>query len=210
MIERGLATEDEVIAEFLRAEIDSTQQVGAWIVQCLNRHGRDRGLIDSPNLANADDNAIRKNILDCTRGYASRTALFQGFPLDASWRRVTLETSDLQAMRYINDDLADRHWMNLSEGTRLIADGARNFCKRLAVPTTAHDAFTEAIQPITFIAAALRSGKRLPDLIAAEASDRSLVIIEGRKRATAYVIERIHRFEAFVASSSCLPKWFFY
>lgn len=76
----SLATEDEVIAEFLRAEIDSTQQVRLWIMQSLSRHGCDRGLIDSPNLADADDNAIRKNILDYTRGYAVVLVYFRAFP----------------------------------------------------------------------------------------------------------------------------------
>jgi hypothetical protein len=210
VFERGLATEDEVIAEFLRAEIDSTQQVKEWIMQCLSLHGRDRGLIDSPNLANADDNAIRKSILDYTRGYTSRIGLFHGFPLDASWRRVTLETNDLQTMRYINDDLAGRHWIRLSAGTRLIADGARNFCKEHAIPTTARDAFSRAIQPIAFIVTALRVGKQLPDLIAAETRDGSLIIIEGHKRATAYLVAKIDTVEAFIASSSSLREWRFY
>ena len=124
MIERGSATEDEMIVEFLRAEVDSTQRVKDWIMQRLNLLGRDRALIDTPNLADSDDNAIRKNILDYTRGYASRIGLFQGFPSDAIWRRVILETSDLKTMRYINDASGGRHWINLS-GERDLSPMAR-------------------------------------------------------------------------------------
>jgi hypothetical protein len=107
MIELGGTTEVEMIVAFLKAEIDSDRQ--QLIVHSLNCRGRDRNLIDNPNLLDEMENADRKSVL-CYRGYEKREWLFSGFPLDAVWRRVRLEPRDFKIMRYINHQT----WVNLS------------------------------------------------------------------------------------------------
>jgi len=146
--------------------------------------------------------------LNYTRGYP-RCLLFRGFPLDVSWRKFILESDDLTKMRYINDVGGGRHWINLSGGTRLVADGARNFCKREADPTTPRDELFEATHPIACIARALESGAKFPALIAAATTDGSLIIIEGHKRATACIIAKVNKAKAIVASSPNLLAWDF-
>ncbi len=149
MIERGPATEDEVVLAFLRAEIDSSRY-DEHITQPLVRAGLTRQLIDEPNLADPAENAVRKKLLDF-RGYGQGIALFEGFPKDAIWRRVALEPGDFERMRYAKSHT----WIELSDGTRLVSAGARNFPARPDDPET---------YQINGIVEALRNGARFPEL----------------------------------------------
>jgi hypothetical protein len=195
MIDIGPATEDEMVIAFLRAEVDSSRY-GDIIRRSLTQFGLERGLIDEPNLADAAENAIRKQLL-AFRGYEARTALFTGFPRDASWRRVTLEVPDFETIRYANYPT----WVTLSDDTRLVSVGARNFLQRPSDVAT---------QQIAAIAEDIRKGKRFPELIAAEPDGGSLVLIEGHSRATAYLIEHLEGpVEALIATSPLLTRWYF-
>jgi hypothetical protein len=68
MIERGAATEDEMIAAFLRAEIDSSRYGNNFVLTGLIQLGLERSIIDVPNCANAAENAIRRTLIQY-RGY---------------------------------------------------------------------------------------------------------------------------------------------
>jgi hypothetical protein len=196
MVERGPATEHEMIAAFLRAEIDSSRYDDR-ITEALVQLGLDRRLIDEANLSDAAENANRKRLLGF-RGYEARTALFTRFPLDAIWRRVLLEAEDFARLRYANY----KTWVELSDGTRLVSVGAKNFRQRPDDPDTYH---------INAIGQALRNGARFPELIAAEHTDGSLILIEGHSRATVYLMENFTcEVEALVASSPSMPGWAFY
>src|SRR5579872_3666695 len=100
MIERGAASEHDMVASFLRAEINSSRY-DDQILQPLTQRGLSRRLIDAPNLADAAENAARKWLLGF-RGYETRNLLFTGFPMDTQWRRVTLAPQDLARLRYAN------------------------------------------------------------------------------------------------------------
>src|SRR5436189_6456773 len=93
MIERGPATENDMIAAFLRAEIDSSRY-GRFIEPVLAEVGLDRRIIDQPDLVDEAQNRLRKRLL-AFRGYPQEF-LFRGFPLDATWRRVGLEPRDFE------------------------------------------------------------------------------------------------------------------
>jgi len=202
MIERGAATEDEMLAAFLRAEIDSSRYGNNFVKTGLAQLGLERHIIDAPNLTDAAENGARRRLMQY-RGYEARTALFTGFPLDVRWRRVELEARDFETMQYINDARATSpHWTNLSDGTRLVSVGARNFRQRLTDPAT---------QQIADIAQALRNGRCFPELIAAEAEGGSLILIEGHSRATAYALEEpVRAVEVLVGSSPSMSGWYFY
>jgi hypothetical protein len=132
------------------------------------------------------------------RGYEQRKVLFDGFPVDATWRRVRLEAQDLRALRYANH----RTWNDLSDSTRLVSIGARNFLQRRDDPDT---------YQINGIVEALRDGTCFPELIAAQDNDGGLILIEGHSRATAYLIEEcVGGVEALVASSQSMQEWIFY
>jgi hypothetical protein len=124
MIECGAATENDMIVAFLRAEIDSSRY-DDHITGHMTQMGFTRKLIDEPNLADANENRARKALLGY-RGYEVRRYLFSGFPLDATWRRVALEEADFRELRYANYPV----WRDLSDDTRLVSIGARNFRQR--------------------------------------------------------------------------------
>ena len=185
-----------MVVAFLRAEINSSRH-DKLVAERLALSGFTRRLIDEPNLADAAENCARMQVLDC-RGYKRREALFAGFPLDAAWRRVVLAPPDFETLRYARY----KTWMDLSDGTRLVSVGARNFRQRPGGPET---------YQIKGIAEALRSGVRFPELIAAQGGDGSLILIEGHSRATAYVLEGfVGEVEILVGTSPSMPRWAFY
>jgi hypothetical protein len=101
-------------------------------------------------------NAIRKKILRLARGYGAGQLLFQGFPADTVWRRISLEQTDLARLRYANWP----NWVTFSGGTRLVPDGAANINSiNLGNGTNAY---------ILAIAASIEQGKRYPELIGAD------------------------------------------
>jgi hypothetical protein len=80
MIELGPTTEDAMILAFLRAEVNSPR-FGSVVQHWLGLLRSDRGLIDNADLADAAQNAIRKELLGGVRGYGKDAYLFRGFPL---------------------------------------------------------------------------------------------------------------------------------
>jgi hypothetical protein len=201
MIERGPATEDEMVLAFLQAEIRSSRY-GSIIQRTLAQLGWENSLIENPNLADEVENAQRRWLLSY-RGYPRREGLFTRFPLDVQWRRVGLEPTDLQVIRYIKDTVtAAPNWTNLSNGTRLVCEGASSVRQQSSDPL---------FQQIVAIAEGIRDGIRFPALIAAEHDKGNLVLIEGHSRATAYVLEGYGgTVEAFVGSSLSMKDWPFY
>jgi hypothetical protein len=156
--------------------------------------GRDRSLIDEPDLTDALQNQARMHILSTCRGYPDQL-LFHGSPADVTWRRVRLEPSDFTSMRYANVP----RLVALSANTRLVITGASEYSG--TEPDWAH---------FPAIRTALRLGKTFPALVAAQAAGGALVLIEGHSRATCYVLEGITSdLDAFVASSSSMTAWAF-
>ena len=81
MIERGIATDNDMVLAFLKAEIDSPSFGGRYN-EFLNDHTLTRrSLVDQANLWNMADNLKRKALLNFTRGYTAGKALFDGFLL---------------------------------------------------------------------------------------------------------------------------------
>ena len=117
MIELGHASDDEMVLAFLRAEIDLPKW-GPDYFALLHALRLDRSyLIDAADLLDAYANCARKVVLGAVRGYGRGEQLFQGFPPDTKWRRVSIEPSDFHRLKYIN---GDEDWRNLSGHTRLV------------------------------------------------------------------------------------------
>jgi hypothetical protein len=95
------ATEDEVLAAFVRAERES-RRYGAIVRRLEERHGGDS-----------------RAILADYRSWPDE-GLFGGFPSDVAWSRVALTRNEVLAIRYINWDW----WLRLSGGSRSAPDAA--------------------------------------------------------------------------------------
>jgi hypothetical protein len=195
MIELGSATEHEMIAAFLQAEIHSSRFQKYLFPP--HYHGCARALIEAPDFNDATANAERRALL-AYRGYPGRL-LFTGFPPNVAWSRVRLEPQDFVQMRYANEPSL----IALSGMSRLVSDGAKNFAA--GVPAAA------PMEHVKGIISALRAGNRFPPLIAAADTDGSLILIEGHSRATAYMVTGLpDNLEAFAARAPSFTGWHFY
>jgi hypothetical protein len=109
------------------------------------------------------------------RGYPD-ASLFDGFPADVTWSRVSLTRPEICTLLYGKGGGMEG-WMRASRGTRLVAEVASN--------PGSLDPATEAI--IDAIVERVRSDGHVSELIVATtAPGAPLVLVEGYKRATAY------------------------
>src|SRR5579872_4594941 len=97
MDDLGAVTDDHVILAWLQAEIESLdfQQyiVGdppnpAYLSMALKA-------ARSPNLKDAEQNALRRRIISKTHGFGQGTGSFQGLDNDIAWRRLRLTTDEV-------------------------------------------------------------------------------------------------------------------
>jgi hypothetical protein len=173
----GPSSEDEMIATFLRAELDSDRWRPA-VVAALRDHGGEERVITSPALADPVENALRRHILEQTRAYERRDGLFGGFPGDVQWQRVALTCDELAGVRYIDYD----YWVELSGGTRRPADAAERIRADIRIFGVPNDGFLE-------LAAAIEAGARWPELIIVSAvPEGGDVVLEGHARLTAFAL----------------------
>jgi len=56
--------------------------------------------------------------------------LFHRFPKDVKWRHVSFDPSEFHRLRYVGNQ---EFWMELTQGTRLIDDGARNYTSTASI-----------------------------------------------------------------------------
>lgn len=121
--------EDEMIAIFLRAEVDSPRY-GKKLRALLVRDGREVEVLRRPDPSVADDNRYRRGLLEEHRGYESREALFDGFPQRVDWFRATLAATEVLEIRYIVEGHA-RLTACLRALPRVSARRARDRARRL-------------------------------------------------------------------------------
>jgi len=188
-----------VALAFLQAEIDSARY-GCHYSKILANSGiRRQSLIDQPDRQSVRENTIRKELLTAVRGFGNRTALFQRFPRDVLWRRVSIGVADFGTLKYAKCE----PWVALSRGSRRVIDGAENV-----------DAFVggENIRENTnAVARDFLEGKRYPPLICVDGPGGSLILVEGHTRATAYVLVRADEpIEVLLGSSTQMVEWVFY
>ena len=170
------ASEAEVVAAFLRGELDSSRY-GERLLALLRADGADVSVVRRPNVDDPQENAYRETLLDRHRSWLRREGLFDGFPERVDWSRAALTPEEVLAIRYINWDW----WLHVSGGTRQPVDAAERIRRNSVADVTA-----EWHEPI---AASLRSAKPPSELIAVARPDRSqLVLVEGHVRLTAYAL----------------------
>ena len=172
----GPLSADVMVAAFLQAEA-SSPRFGVPISRLLARDGRERRILDAPNLTGADENAYRAHLLGEWRGYGRNADVFTDLPGDTCWSSALLDRSDLERVKYINDD----YWTGFSGGSRLVKDGVARIQSGEIGPGEAacYRAFAEA----------LTQGVRFPKLILLHnPCTDELVVLEGHTRITSYLL----------------------
>jgi hypothetical protein len=187
------ATEDEVVATFLRGELDSGRY-GPVLRTMLKRDGAAVEVLARPDLADVPANRYRRGLLDEYRGFEQRIGLFGGFPEQVDWHRAALTPDEVLEILYIDWDW----WLRISDGTRRPAVAAQKI-RRGEVPGSTveeHRMVFDAPQP---------------ELIVATTPARStLVVLEGHYRLTAYAMfpERLpDELELYLGEAEDMDKW---
>jgi len=194
----GQATEPEVVAAFLRGELESER----WreeLLALLREDEMDAAVVESPDVDDPGECAYRARLLDRHRAWLRREGLFDGFPSHVEWRRAALSPEDVLGILYIDWDW----WLTLSGGTRRPLDAAARI-RRGAVPgVTAEE--HEAI------ASRLRTDDPQAQLIAATDPDRTrLVCLEGHVRLTAYALYPEYlppELEIYLGTAPDMGRW---
>ena len=108
---------------------------------------------------------------------------------------MQVELADFHRLKCIGND---ERWAELTRGTRLIQDAARNLDNHLEF----NDKVNAAIDRI-------KRGLPVAELIMVENDFGDLILVEGHTRATAYVVLSDRSFGSFVGTSSLMNQWVF-
>jgi hypothetical protein len=186
--------EPEVVLAFLRAERHSG--LTGWCIE--EQLGNSWGLLETPNLSDARENARRAAALERCRGYPNVNYIFRGFPTDIEWWDVALSVAEVGLLLYGKGE-----WRNVTE----------QFGRRLADAAPHAELETESFPHIEAIEQRLRNGEVMePIIFAAPTRAGDHVLVEGWKRATAYVrtLAPDADVEALAGYSSSIPAWPYY
>jgi len=191
-------TEAEMVAVFLRAEINSSR-FSCDILRLLERDRVERQIIDNPNVSDEVENNYRANLLGEFRGYKRNEELFESFPNDVRWYRVLLDRNDLSKVKYMNYS----YWIDLSGGSRLVADAVKR--------VIAGDIEKATSDWIRAAADAVKRGVTFQELIlVSENKESDLIMLEGHLRITAYLVSPDYlprELSAIVGYSEKIDEW---
>ena len=190
----GEGSTDEMVLGLLRAEINSPQ-CGSDYAKMLDSFGFDRSaLIDNGDLTDTYASHVRAIMLSMVRGYGRNILLFHRFPKDVKWRHVSIDPTEFHRLRYVGNQ---EFWMELTQGTRLIDDGARNYNG------------TQIEAAVDAILENMRRGDTMPEIILVDDNQNNLVVIEGNRRVTAFAIARPNEVRALLGTSPTMARWHF-
>lgn len=190
-------SEDLIVAEFLRAEINSPRWQ-KYILPPLARDGRSRDIVDNPNVGCASDNMYRATLL-AYRGYRNQF-IFSGLPKNVRWLSVSMDQKDLKVTKVMNRS----PWPEFTGGTRLAGDAANRFKSGTIADPVAKD--------IALTATSLSQGNALPSIIMlGKDISQARVIFEGHVRSMAILTSGgPEEFIAFLGISPEMQNWSFY
>lgn len=170
-------SEDEFIASFLGGEVDSPR-FGDSLRALMRDAGWPLSLVTAPQLSDPVECLHRRDLLGRHRGFGRNEELFEGFPLVVAWSRWSLTRSDLRMVRYMDYS----YWNELSDGSRLATRAAERIRRGESAYGVDNSGFTA-------MAAAVREGARLSELVLVRPDASStLVVLEGHARLTAYAL----------------------
>ena len=195
------ASEDEMVLEFLKAEINTINSGQRNIQNAINselqRLGKDKKIITEGTIFDGQ-NETRSEILGNSRGYKKNKMLFRNFPSIRQWDFVNLGGRDFEKLKYINLE----KWIKLSNGTRYVVEAAKK------IQINKNNEYNEFIKGTEFIR---NGGKFRPPIILTDEKEEELIILEGHNRLTIYmlVLDKEKKIEAFVGRcrNEELTKW---
>lgn len=190
-------SENEVVAEFLLAEINSPR-FSEGLVNALD--GKSKSVLTNPDLNNECDNKFRKKLLGVGRGFGLDKALFEGFPKDVEWHKAIIEKEELIKIKYINYGF----WNKLTSKTRSSKKAIQNIKSGIKFSGIDFVNFNEVGEKV-------RDNGSFPRIIVVSRFEKTpLIVLEGHTRLTAYLLNIEHVpqcLEIFVGFSRKLNRW---
>ncbi len=188
-----------MVLAFLQADIETLDpDRRKWYAAALVKIGADRAtLIHRGDVHDPQQNADRRFVLG-VRGYGRDDALFKGLLSgDTGWRLFKVTPDEVKGFKYANHL---ENWARVSDGTRLVADGAKNLD---------HVQNAQIKGNVAGIADRLRQGERFPPLIAVQCTGiADVVLMEGHHRATAYALTGLpDEIAVIIGSSPHMSGW---
>ena len=202
MEDLGTATEDQVILAWLQAVIESPEFQAYVVGNPPNPSNLSAALkaARSPDLHDATQNDLRRQIITSTYGFGTGTGSFQGLGNDLEWKRFRLSRDEVGDLLYARQGAA---WPVLAPATRKVAEGASNIGHVFTGDST-------NMVVLSLASGLCHSDKKVPEIIALRRPDGRMVILEGHARATAIVLEA-HRFangvHAYVGEGPSVANW---
>src|SRR5947207_1377387 len=94
-------TEDDMIAAFLAAEVDS-RRFGGMLLQAARAVGCDEATLRNRGTSDPHANALRARLLEAYRGWGSHNSVFGGLPTESiAWWRAQLSHEALRCIDVI-------------------------------------------------------------------------------------------------------------
>ena len=190
------STAEEMVACFLHGELNS-ERFGQGIRDALRVCGQPETLLTRPDVADQHANQARRALLAATRGYGEDRGIFEHFPATVRWEWARLTAAELAQVRYIEYS----YWNEISGGSRLAADAAKNIRAGVRPYGVSNQRFIRA-------ARGLLRGDRFPPLILAGPGFDELVCLEGNLRLTAHALAGFPGgAECLVGTAPTLRRW---
>ncbi len=204
------ATADEMVLEFLRAEVDSPR-FGSHVAGALaSKNSTREDLIDNGDPNDVKQNAVRAAVLGHYRGYPN-TRFFKGFPYDTLWVRYSLSPEPLKNLRYAKII----EWIQVSRYTQLISVAvdaiARNdigsISSNYGLSQSETKRLHELVANVRSVARDYQQGKKYAMPVAVRVGG-DIVLMEGYTRATGFVLSGSKwPVEMLIGSSKNMGNW---
>ena len=172
----GQSSEEEMILEYLRAEI-SSKRFSDNVREAMKRLELDERIVLSANLQSDVENKKRRELLGSVRGYGRDESMFERFPVVTDWKLCSFSQNDMERIRYIHYS----YWSELSGGTHRPADAAEMIRRGVCVYGQSNEGFIHAVSYI-------KNGGTFPKMFFLTADFEDYVIVEGHQRMTAYAM----------------------
>lgn len=194
------SSENEMILEFIRAELQSNR-FSDKVSKAISDTNANIDIIMKPDLYNDMENVLRKQILALYRGYGQNIRLFEAFPTVTKWNWESITKDDLNDIKYINYS----YWNELSSGTSSPNVAAINIKNGIISCGVKNDGFFVAVD-------ALKKGHKFsPMILLKDYNNRICIVLEGHLRLTAYALADYHMKDVFCIVGYCckedLLKW---
>lgn len=167
------SSEDEMLLEFLKSEINS-KRFSERLEKTLTEINTSKDIIINASLENEHENSQRKLIMKKFRGYPTED-IFERFPKELKWFYVEFEEGDIDKVFYLNWE----YWNEISNFTSKPTEAAKNIYNGVEIYDVSNEPYFKGLEY-------LESNNKFNPIIALTCNGEKFILIEGHSRMTVY------------------------